>query len=144
MLSPVAPVAFVPSGAQDFAPTGQAGKLAANLDALRTLRAVQAAGRPATRGEQAVLARWSGWGALPEIFDETTSVLAGAREQLQGLLSQGEWRAASRTTLNAHYTHAAYAAAMWRAVQALGFTGGRVLEPGCEAGTFLGLAPGRV
>ena len=30
---------------------------------------------------------------------------------------------------------------MWKALQHAGFTGGRVLEPGCGAGTFIGLAP---
>jgi hypothetical protein len=30
---------------------------------------------------------------------------------------------------------------MWEAVRGLGVTGGRVLEPGCGAGTFIGLAP---
>jgi len=30
---------------------------------------------------------------------------------------------------------------MWRSVQRLGFGGGDVLEPGCGAGTFTGLAP---
>ena len=30
---------------------------------------------------------------------------------------------------------------MWQAVRELGFTEGRVLEPGCGAGIFLGIAP---
>ncbi|MFP5370390.1 MAG: methyltransferase domain-containing protein, partial [Actinomycetes bacterium] len=30
---------------------------------------------------------------------------------------------------------------MWSAVQRLGFTGGRVLEPGCGSGNFIGFAP---
>ena len=31
---------------------------------------------------------------------------------------------------------------MWRAVRALGFERGRVLEPGCGSGNFLAFAPG--
>ncbi len=49
--------------------------------------------------------------------------------------------AAARTTVNAHYTDAAYVQAIWDALGELGFTGGRVLEPGCGSGTFIGLAP---
>jgi hypothetical protein len=30
---------------------------------------------------------------------------------------------------------------MWQAVRELGFNGGRVLEPGCGPGIYLGLAP---
>src|SRR5260370_21182904 len=49
--------------------------------------------------------------------------------------------AARRNTLNAHYTDAALVKAMWTAVRALGFGGGRVLEPGCGSGNFIAFAP---
>ena len=57
------------------------------------------------------------------------------------MLTDAELSAARRTTINAHYTDPAYVAAMWAAMQRLGFEGGRVLEPGSGAGTFMGLAP---
>jgi len=60
------------------------------------------------------------------------------------LLDEHEWRAAARTTLNAHYTDAAIAQSMWHLMTEYGFGAdgaGQVLEPGCGAGTFLGLAP---
>ena len=66
---------------------------------------------------------------------------AWAREQLAVLLSPAELAAARRNTLNAHYTDAALVRAMWRAVRALGFERGRVLEPGCGSGNFLAFAP---
>ena len=40
------------------------------MAALRLLADLDRAGRPATAEEQAVLARWSGWGAVPAVFDE--------------------------------------------------------------------------
>jgi N12 class adenine-specific DNA methylase/SAM-dependent methyltransferase len=105
------------------------------------LRTIQRDGRPATAEEQRVLARWSGWGAVPEVFDESRPELEQARAHLAGLMSREELAAAARNTLNAHYTDAAIVAAVWSAVAALGFTGGRVLEPGCGSGNFIGLAP---
>jgi N12 class adenine-specific DNA methylase len=58
------------------------------------------------------------------------------------LQSDDAWAQARRTTLNAHYTSADVVAAMWDAVLDLGFDGGgRVLEPGCGSGNFLGFAP---
>ena len=62
---------------------------------------------------------------------------------MRALLGTGEaWAQARRTTLNAHYTSADVVAAMWDAVLDLGFDGGgRVLEPGCGSGNFLGFAP---
>jgi len=61
--------------------------------------------------------------------------------QLRGLLDEPAWRAARASTLNAHYTATWVASAMWDTVERLGFDGGRVLEPGCGSGNFLGLAP---
>ena len=116
-------------------------RVRANLAALSVLRTVQQQGCPATPAEQEVLARWSGWGAVPEVFDDRRAEYAWAREQLAALLSAAELAAARRNTLNAHYTDAAFVKAMWEAVQALGFAGGLVLEPGCGSGNFIAFAP---
>ena len=88
-----------------------------------------------------MLGRWSGWGAVPEVFDEQRGEYAWVREQLSGLMSEADLAAARRTTLNAHYTDAALVQAIWKAVGSLGFTGGRVLEPGCGSGNFIAFAP---
>ncbi len=103
-------------------------------------------GRTASPAEQAVLARWSGWGSLPEVFDDGADhgrSAARARELLAGQARS----AAARTTLNAHYTDAALVRAIWSSLESAGFdqaAGGRVLEPGCGAGTFIGFAPDHV
>jgi hypothetical protein len=78
---------------------------------------------------------------VPDVFDRTKDAWAAERAVLHELLSEDEWRAAERTTLNAHYTDPAVARQVWRALIGLGFTGGTVLEPGSGAGTFIGLAP---
>jgi N12 class adenine-specific DNA methylase len=108
------------------------------LSVLRTLRREE---RPAIPAEQAILARWSGWGAVPEVFDDGRAEFAWARGQLAGLLSPAELAAARRTTINAHYTDAALVQAIWDGARKLGFTGGRVLEPGCGSGSFIAFAP---
>jgi N12 class adenine-specific DNA methylase len=105
------------------------------------VRDLQRDGRLATPDEQAVLGRWSGWGAVPEVFDEARDEHAWVRERLAGLMSDAELAAAKRTTLNAHYTDAALVQAIWGGVRSLGFTGGRVLEPGCGSGNFIAFAP---
>ena len=139
------PPSFRPAGRNDLAPPGATAKVYANVAALRLLRELQAADRPATAAEQQVLARWSGWGAVPAVFDERSEKLAAARTELRTMLDEQQWRAASKTTLNAHYTDAALAKTMWDVVTDAGFGADaepvRVLEPGCGAGTFLGLAP---
>lgn len=113
----------------------------ANLDALRVLATLDTQNRHATPQEQATLARWSGWGATPAVFDDDNDRYAAARQELRQLVGQSGFDAARRTTLNAHYTDPDTDRAMWSILTSLGFQGGTVLEPGCGAGTFLGTAP---
>lgn len=97
--------------------------------------------RAATADEQQRLARWSSWGALPQVFDENNQQWSAERDQLKALLDEEAYRAARRTTINAHYTAPEITTAMWEALEGLGFDGGTVLEPGCGSGTFMGTAP---
>ena len=75
------------------------------------------------------------------MFDEDREQWAAVRAELRGLLGEDGYAGARRTTINAHYTDPAVVAAIWQTVRRAGFDGGRVLEPGCGAGMFLGLAP---
>lgn len=122
-----------------------AQRVEANLAAIRTLRTLQQEGdRPATEQERGVLAGYRSWGAVPALFEPLDRVpegLRGARDELESLLSEKDFDAARRTTLNAHFTAPRYAESMWRLTRDLGFTQGRVLEPGCGLGTFMAAAP---
>ncbi|MBG0818972.1 helicase-related protein [Planomonospora sp. ID82291] len=161
------PGAFRPVSQEDLAPSGEKAKARANIAAVRLLRQLQAEDRPATEEEKRVLARWSGWGSLPIVFESRPverakdfrnddgslnrekyeravkrwESFAPERAELRAMLNEKEWREASRNTLNAHYTDASLVAGVWDAVQQLGFNGGNVLEPGSGVGTFIGMAP---
>ncbi|MGO9790050.1 MAG: methyltransferase domain-containing protein, partial [Solirubrobacteraceae bacterium] len=78
---------------------------------------------------------------MPGVFDEDRDEWAQARSELLELVGKDGYAAARRTTINAHYTDPAIVAVIWQTVRELGFDGGRVLEPGCGIGTFIGLAP---
>jgi hypothetical protein len=88
-----------------------------------------------------VLGRWASWGATPQLFDERRDEGQAEREELRSLVGEDGYSAARRTTINAHYTDRAYASEIWRTLERLGFEEGRVLEPGCGAGIFIGTAP---
>ena len=127
-----------------LAPSGAVARFDANVAAIRLLHQLNAENRGASAGEQAVLARWGSWGAqgLSQIFDEARADHAHRRDQLRELLDPAGYDAARRTTINAHYTHVAYAQVIWDALADLGVpAASRVLEPGCGAGAFLGTAP---
>ncbi|HEY8547591.1 MAG TPA: hypothetical protein VIL36_21160, partial [Acidimicrobiales bacterium] len=58
--------------------------------------------RWATPDEQAVLARWAAWGAIPQLFNESVADHADSRARVRELLGSDEaWEAARTTTLNA-------------------------------------------
>ena len=117
-------------------------RFAANLAALEVLATLEEEQRAATQAEQETLAGWSAWGALPFVFDDGDErVSAEDRQRVRELLGPQGWAQARATTLNAHYTDTDIAHAMWEALESAGFEGGPVLEPGCGAGEFIGLAP---
>ena len=116
-------------------------KCEANLTAIALLQRLDAERRSATEAEQRTLVRYVGWGGLPQVFDSHNDEWRSQRERLESLLTPGELASARATTLNAHYTSATIVRAMYAALERFGFTGGRVLEPACGLGHFLGLMP---
>ena len=108
-----------------------------NLDAIRTLKAVEAENRAATAEEQAVLAQYVGWGGLADFFDEKNPRYA----ELKELLTDAEYAAARESTLTAFYTPPVVIRGIYAALGQMGFTQGNILEPACGIGNFLGMLP---
>ena len=98
-------------------------------------------GRPATDEERGKLVRYVGWGGLPQVFDAWNEQWQEERERLQALLTPEELASARATTLNAHYTAPVIIRAMHAALRRFGFERGRILEPACGLGHFIGLIP---
>jgi len=125
---------------------GEVQKFNDNLAAITTLKRIEAENRRATPDEQALLARYVGWGGLANAFPEPISGNFKDKwkergEQLRDLLTKEEYTAARRSTRNAHYTSQTVVSAMWDMVRRLGYRGGLVLESSMGTGNFLGLAP---
>lgn len=116
-----------------------------NLAAIRLLKELQSQGRAATREEQAILAKYVGWGGLPQAFyREGGGVTSGWEKQaaeLKEALTAEEYAAAAASTKDAHYTSPEIVAGIWSAVEQFGFRAGRVLEPSVGVGNFFGLMP---
>jgi len=123
---------------------GPKQKFQQNLKAIKTLRTLDAEERPATDEEKAALVKYVGWGAMPQVFDVDSTDWHKEQIQLSEILSDEEHRSARATTLNAHYTAPTVIGAMYHAAERFGFTGGRVLEPACGIGHFVGLMPGEM
>ena len=112
-----------------------------NVAAIRTLRALEAEGRPATPQEQETLSRYVGWGGIPQAFDAQNEDWRREYAELKALLSETEYVSARASTLNAHYTSPAVIRAIYDAVEQMGFRTGNILEPAMGVGNFFGLLP---
>ena len=108
-----------------------------NLDAIRTLKAIEAENRTATAEEQAVLAQYVGWGGLADFFDEKNPRYA----ELKELLTDAEYAAARESTLTAFFTPPVVIRGIYAALGQMGFTQGNILEPSCGIGNFFGMLP---
>lgn len=140
------PVDYVITDADGLGEGGQKAKFRSNVAAIELVKQLEQENRPATRDEQAVLAKWVGWGGLRAAFPREDGTVTKGWEkeaaQLKELLTKEEYSAAESSTRNAHYTSSEIVDAAWAIAQRLGFKGGQILEPSVGAGNFLGLMPG--
>ena len=120
---------------------GPKQKFARNVEAIRTLLAIEAEGRSATPEEQKILSQYVGWGGLADAFDPEKDSWAKEYKELKGLLSEDEYAAARASTLNAHYTSPTVIRAIYDTVERMGFTTGNILEPSMGVGNFFGMLP---
>jgi len=93
-----------------------------NLDAIQLLKLLEREGRQATEQEKHVLARYTGWGAMPAVFDTYTGRYDewnAIRDDVRGLLTDDEYRAARASVSNAHYTSPLVVSAMWQTTAAV-------------------------
>jgi len=123
---------------------GPKTKYAYNVEAIRLIKILEEANRPATKDEQKILSRYVGWGGIQEVFDENKSAWAKEYQELRDLLTESEYNAARSSTINAHYTSPTVIEAMYDALHRLGVEGGNILEPSCGTGNFIGLMPERM
>ncbi len=127
-------------GFEDAAPRM---KLVDNMAALRLLKYLQEAKRPATAEEQFVLARYNGWGGLSLAFEPNPREWKPEAEELKTLLTAEEYTSARASVTTAFYTPWTLAWAMYQALERLGFRGGKALEPSAGTGIFLAAQPER-
>lgn len=120
---------------------GPKAKFQANVNAIRLLKELEAAGQQASPEQQEVLSRYVGWGGLSDAFDPEKPVWALEYAQLKELLTPEEYAAARSSTLNAHYTSPTVIRAIYEAVDRMGFETGNILEPSCGVGNFFGMLP---
>jgi hypothetical protein len=120
-----------------------------NIAAIILSKDLEQSGRAPTEDEQVRLLRFIGFGATElaqnyfrrpgeEDFRPEWQEIGAA---LEAAVTPEEYAALQRATQYAHYTPETVISALWRAAERLGFSGGRVLEPGMGTGLFFALLP---
>ncbi|MGH9253667.1 MAG: Eco57I restriction-modification methylase domain-containing protein [Vicinamibacterales bacterium] len=118
---------------------GAKQRIANNLAAITTLKALEAEQRPATPDEQQTLVKYVGWGGLSNAFNEGHKDYS---PELREALTDEEYAAARASTPNAHYTSLPVIQAVYDGLTRLGVSGPiRMLEPAAGIGHFLGMMP---
>lgn len=116
-------------------PKTSAKRRDANIEAAKTLAKIMEEDRIATPEEQEILARFTGWGGVSD------ADLDKAIEKLTGILSEDALEDARHEKIAAYYTSPEIIEAMYKGIAGLGFKGGRMLEPSCGTGRFIGCMP---
>ena len=116
-------------------------KFRANVDAIRTLKTLEAEKRPATAEEKEILSKYVGWGALAKAFDKNDEKWAAEYKELSELLTPQEYAQARSTVNDAFYTSPTVIDGIYEALGNFGFDGGNILEPAMGIGNFFGRMP---
>ena len=120
---------------------GAKTKFRANIEAIKTLKTLEAEKRPATAEEKETLSKYVGWGALAKAFDKNDDKWAAEYKELAELLTSQEYAQARSTVNDAFYTSPTVIDGIYDALGNFGFEGGNVLEPAMGIGNFFGRMP---
>ena len=120
---------------------GPKGRFCLNVEAIRTLKAIESEKRGPVGAEQEVMSRYTGWGAIPEAFDPGKPEWAEEYAELKALLTEEEYASARASTLNAHFTTPVVIRSIYAVLGSMGFQSGNILEPSCGVGNFFGCLP---
>lgn len=120
---------------------GAKARYADNIEAIKTLQSIEAENRTATTDEQQILAKYTGWGAIPQAFDANNEKWSTEYTELKTILTPDEYAAARKSTMNAHYTSPTVISAIYDGLRNLGFKSGKILEPAMGIGNFFGAMP---
>lgn len=123
-------------------PKTDAEKVLANVEAVSLVKELEENNRQATSEEQAILAKYVGWGGLANVFfDRYTGKFEDERSRLESLVTPEEYRSMEHSSLTAYYTDTRIAEEMWDYLVKNGFEGGNILDPSMATGIFFGTMP---
>jgi N12 class adenine-specific DNA methylase/ribosome-associated translation inhibitor RaiA len=126
----------------DFANKGGLkSKYKYNIEAIRLVKQLQSTKTQATYAQQQILARYSGWGGIPQAFDNLNQDWATEYTELKSLLTESEYTQARSSTLTSFYTSKTIIDGIYNGLSHMGVSNVSILEPAMGTGNFIGLLP---
>ena len=112
-----------------------------NIEAIKVLKQCEKENRFATVEEQKVLAQYTGWGGLPQAFDERNDSWHKEYLELKNILDEEEYKSAMTSVLTSFYTPPIVIRKMYKTLENIGIKRANILEPSCGTGNFMGMLP---
>lgn len=107
-----------------------------NLTAISVMKELEKTGRTPNIEDINKLEKFSGFGSLPQVFDNHNEQWAERRNQLKSLLTKEEYDSLEESTLSAHFTSDEIVKAIYEGIEGFGVYGGKILEPSMGNGAF--------
>lgn len=108
-----------------------------NIAAIKTLKQLETENRTATPEEQEILSKYTGWGGMAKVFELGNNHY----DEVKGLLTNDEYAAARKSAMSAFYTSPVIIKEIYSKLSDMGFSKGKLLEPSCGVGNFIGMIP---
>lgn len=108
-----------------------------NIAAIKTLKQLETENRTATPEEQEILSKYTGWGGMAKVFELGNNHY----DEVKGLLTSDEYAAARKSAMSAFYTSPVIIKEIYSKLSDMGFSKGKLLEPSCGVGNFIGMIP---
>lgn len=133
------------------APTSADARIAANFKAIELAKQLVENGEEATPEQMQVLRRYSGWGGLGKVFNESANYTQNGvqhwneptpeNKRLRELIGEHAYRQAAMSGNSAYYTPTYIIDTLWDIARQMGFEGGNILEGSAGIGSILQQMP---
>lgn len=137
----VQPINYKYNSEDEIGVGGLKTKFRNNVEAIKTLKVIENEDRLATIKEQSILARYVGWGGMPQAFDKNSIGWSNEYAELKSILTPEEYNSARASTPNAHYTSPKIIKGIYKALERFGYKEGNILEPAMGVGNFFSTLP---
>lgn len=133
------------------APISADARIAANFKAIELVKQLVENGEEATPEQMQVLRRYSGWGGLGKVFNESANYTQNGvqhwdeptpeNKRLRELIGEQAYQQAAMSGNSAYYTPTYIIDTLWDIARQMGFKGGNILEGSAGIGSILQQMP---